>query len=1014
MHGKRTILIAGYYGFGNVGDEAILSAMLAGLRAQQDELEFIVPSENPTGTIATHNVRSVHWKDIHALLNAANESDLIILGGGGLFQDYWGVPTGTSLTASHWGISYYSAIGTLAVLYQKPFMIYSVGVGPLLSEEGRQLTRWAFEVANVVTVRDPASRELLMELGIQERKVAILPDPALTLELDITSAAEILRTQGIDSQTHPLLGVCIRNWAEGATTDQWKRELAVVLDRFLATHDVQALFIPFQIQQHTLENDHSVALDIVSMMQNQDRVCVLSETYSPAVVGGLISHCHLILGMRLHSLIFAANAGIPSIALVYDPKVGSFMRSLGLSEYAIDLGHLSVEQLSKVLEVAWIQKKRIQQILGIRLQKLRNLAKRTPDLALKLLAKKSKAPFSTEVMQSLAIQKTRELADKEQELQTVLSELEAKKHEVLWLQSQMDEILNSRYWKLAQLFRRIRVSLVPVGSHRERFIQLFYRNSRKLFDAAARAAISIRQRRLLAVAQGWLRSLGIRAQHTIRKNRTLPEDLALLKSSGLFDETWYLHNNPDIAQSNVPPLLHYLKKGGFEGRDPGPQFSSLWYLHRYEDVKNAGINPLLHYLKYGRTEERAISSVQQALTSHVLQPYGNESDPNSYKIMRNVIVSLNERSLKGIFVVTSAFVFDEFFNQRVINLSKFLSEQGWGIVYVAWRWSEKEEIPSMGEEVYKNIFQVSVDIFLKNIDIFTQVRCSQKYFFVEFPYPGFFLAGLKLRGNGFRIVYEIIDEWEEFHKVGQALWFNKSLENAFVINANIVTAVSRPLIEKFSALRQDIHLSPNGYTPALLGEEHRGIATKKQIPKDEMHLGYFGHLTESWFDWNFLLKVLNLARKKNLNIYVHLIGYGEPDLQKKLARYSDRVKFYGKIHPSELYQYVKNWDAAMILFRSGKLSEAVDPIKIYEYLYFGLPTIVKGINHLGDFPLTYVVGNESQALDTLMTLRGDGLRRLRGNRETALAVEQILVKSTWERRFMDLLKILESEQRILS
>ena len=862
-------MIAGYYGFGNVGDEAILSAMLADFREcggrTLNLLSFQEIQLRPWTTMMSNQCIG---RDVDALLNAAKESDLIILGGGGLFQDYWGVPEGTSLTPSHWGISYYSAIGMLAVLFQKPFMLYSVGVGPLLSEEGKQLDSLDLrQFANIVTVRGPGvQRAPDRARQFQEGKIAVLPDPALTLELDSASAAEILRSQGIDAQSRPLLGVCLRNWGEEAKTDQWKRELATTLDQFLATHETQVLFIPFQVQEHTLENDYSVALDIVSMMQNQDRVRVLSESYSPAVTGGIISHCHLILGMRLHSLIFAANAGIPTIALVYDPKVKNFMRSIGLSEYAMDLKFLTVEQFSSVLEDAWTWQKLIQQTLGTRVQKLKNIAKKTPDTALKLLDKRAKAPFSTEAIQTLAIQQTRASADKEQELQVVLAQLETKKHEVLRLKSQIDEILNSRYWKLAQAFRRTRISLIPVGSRRERFAQMFYRDSRTLFDVLARAATSIRQsirqQGLITALLGWLRIMGIRAYNRVRKNRTLREDLVLMKSSGLFDETWYLNNNPDVAQSNMDPLLHYLYKGGFEGRDPSPQFSSLWYLQRYDDIKKAGINPLYHYLKYGRTEERVISSVQQALTSQVLQPYGNERDPNSYKIVRNVITTLNERSLKGIFVVTSAFVFDEFFNQKVINLSKFLSKQGWGIVYVAWRWSATEAIPSIGEEVYKNIFQVPVDMFLKNIDVCAQIPCSEKFFLVEFPYPGFFLSGLKLQRNGFKMAYEIVDEWEEFHKVGQAIWFNKSLENAFVTNANIVTAVSLPLIEKFSALRQDIHLSPNGYTPALLGEGYRNIACNKEMQKDELHLGYFGHLTESWFDWDFLLNVLNLAREE--------------------------------------------------------------------------------------------------------------------------------------------------------
>jgi len=95
-------------------------------------------------------------------------------------------------------------------------------------------------------------------------------------------------------------------------------------------------------------------------------------------------------------------------------------------------------------------------------------------------------------------------------------------------------------------------------------------------------------------------SLLKKANHYLRR----VGDLRLLRSSGLFDEAWYLDHNPDVAQAKVDPLLHYLRFGGFEGRDPGPNFSSAWYLDTYEDVKKAGLNPLVHYLKHGRDEGR--------------------------------------------------------------------------------------------------------------------------------------------------------------------------------------------------------------------------------------------------------------------------------------------------------------------------------------------------------------------------------------------------------------------------
>lgn len=317
-------------------------------------------------------------------------------------------------------------------------------------------------------------------------------------------------------------------------------------------------------------------------------------------------------------------------------------------------------------------------------------------------------------------------------------------------------------------------------------------------------------------------------------------------------------------------------------------------------------------------------------------------------------------------------------------------------------------MPSIGEEVYPSIFQIPKDMLLDHPDIFAHVQCPRKFLFFEFPHPDFPACLVHMRSGGYKIVYEIIDEWEEFHKVGQASWFDKSVEEALVMNANYLTAVSSPLIGKFRPLRRDIHLLPNGFTPSLLGRMHRNIARRKAIG-DEFHLGYFGYLAGAWFDWDFLLKVVDLAWENGLKLFVHLIGYGEPDLQSKIAGHAGRVTFHGKVHPSELHRYAGSWDAAFIWFKNGKLSESVDPIKIYEYLFFGLPVIVKGIPHLETHPSTQVVENERQVLDLLIQLQRNRRKRLRMDWFSNAAVSRFLAASTWEQRFRDLEKLLETE-----
>ncbi|MGV8049471.1 MAG: glycosyltransferase family 2 protein [Anaerolineaceae bacterium] len=90
----------------------------------------------------------------------------------------------------------------------------------------------------------------------------------------------------------------------------------------------------------------------------------------------------------------------------------------------------------------------------------------------------------------------------------------------------------------------------------------------------------------------------------VKRRLTLKKEAQLIRESGYFDSSWYLEHNPDVKQSQIEPLRHFLLYGGFEGRDPSTKFSSKWYLDTYEDVKASGINPLIHYLLYGKNEGR--------------------------------------------------------------------------------------------------------------------------------------------------------------------------------------------------------------------------------------------------------------------------------------------------------------------------------------------------------------------------------------------------------------------------
>ncbi|WP_158137667.1 coiled-coil domain-containing protein [Vibrio metschnikovii] len=84
----------------------------------------------------------------------------------------------------------------------------------------------------------------------------------------------------------------------------------------------------------------------------------------------------------------------------------------------------------------------------------------------------------------------------------------------------------------------------------------------------------------------------------------LAQQKSLIEFSEYFDEQWYIENYPDVKESSLPPIEHYLRLGSDKGYNPSNKFNTQWYLKTYPDVAESGINPLVHYLCFGAYEER--------------------------------------------------------------------------------------------------------------------------------------------------------------------------------------------------------------------------------------------------------------------------------------------------------------------------------------------------------------------------------------------------------------------------
>lgn len=367
----KRILISGYYGFGNTGDEAILCSMIYQIMEKIPECIFTVVSENPDETKRLHSIDAIYRLDYAKISQEIERSDLVILGGGGLFQDHYGIELSALFAKPGFGLTRYAEVPLLAKMHGKPLMFYSQGFGPLFSKEAKTFVSFVCSLADVITTRDEDSKNLLEEIGVEIKKIIVSIDPAFEIPIvNKENVREILEQENIPLNER-LVCVSVRQWVDKSLEDKYIEILTNVLDDFLKIRNVNLLFIPFQDYDKN-DNDSTISARIIEKIGQKERCYLLSKVYHPREIAGIISKSSLVIGMRLHSIIFAARSNIPVVALSYDPKVQNHMKDLKLEDCCFDLFNGDTGKLIEILNKAWDNKEEIKTDLEVTVNKLKN------------------------------------------------------------------------------------------------------------------------------------------------------------------------------------------------------------------------------------------------------------------------------------------------------------------------------------------------------------------------------------------------------------------------------------------------------------------------------------------------------------------------------------------------------------------------------------------------------------------------------------------------------------------
>ena len=369
---KNKVIISGYYGFGNIGDEAILTSIVDTIRAEKPNTEFVVLSSDPEFTAHDLNVKSINRLNIPLLSLELLSSNLFISGGGGLMQDV----TGPMSTA------YYGGLIKLAQMFKVPTMIYAQGIGPLKKEFNKNLVKNIFNKVNAITVREVFSRDDLINMGVSQNKIQVTADPALLLDtISKEKVREIYSEANIDLSI-PIIGIAIRPWH--AWYERQLKAFTSVVYQLAKKYGMQIVLIPFQLSSDLwLSREAEVCFKI--RPDSDVPVTVLERALSPKEMMGIIGSTHVIIGMRLHALIMAAAQNVPSVGIAYDPKVKHFSNLAGFPyiESVTDLQNIENVLMTIESVVSNINEKRNE--LNLNIPKLRELSKQNVNTAISFL-----------------------------------------------------------------------------------------------------------------------------------------------------------------------------------------------------------------------------------------------------------------------------------------------------------------------------------------------------------------------------------------------------------------------------------------------------------------------------------------------------------------------------------------------------------------------------------------------------------------------------------------------------
>jgi len=328
-------LLAGYFGYGNFGDEAILKYAVDILRYYYKNAEISVLTNDIISARQDLEVNGVRRFSFTNILKEIHSCNFLIFPGGSVLQDV------TSLKS----LIYYLGSIFLALMFKKKVILMAQGFGPIKNKLARKLTYKLLKRVSLITLRDEKSFDDLMSNGVMAEHTADLLW-AFTQKPKNSNNDEQVMYGDLGVIEKKKVGIQLRSWA---TLTQEKLEvIAKTLIR-------NFFYLEYEFKLISLQknSDEKVLIELGKIMHEMQPKCRIELIQEQTIEKNieLLQSMDYMIAMRFHAGLCTINSEHSILMLSYDPKTEEFCNELGL-EY-IDINELDEKSFSN--SIKWLQ-----------------------------------------------------------------------------------------------------------------------------------------------------------------------------------------------------------------------------------------------------------------------------------------------------------------------------------------------------------------------------------------------------------------------------------------------------------------------------------------------------------------------------------------------------------------------------------------------------------------------------------------------------------------------------------